>query len=118
MSSAFVPSTNTLAVVTGLIILAAAIITSKYLHFGLDIVCKLILARFLGVTVWKLYMYWQDIKNMCDDPSTAEHTMGSSYVILRIGIFGFNLFLSLALSFISIPSPKSPIPDLFAGTSM
>lgn len=53
---------------------------------------------------------------MVDDPSAAEHAMGSSYVILRIGIFGINLFLTLALSFISIASPRSPIPDIFAAT--
>lgn len=64
----------------------------------------------------KLWRYWQTIKDMVEDPDAAESAMGSPYAILRIGIFGLNLFMAFVLSVVSIFGPKSPLPDLLAGT--
>lgn len=89
-------STNSVAVWTGLTILIAAVFTVRA-------------AR-------KLWRYWQTIKDMVEDPDAAESAMGSPYAILRIGIFGLNLFMAFVLSVVSIFGPKSPLPDLLAGT--
>ncbi|KAF8317360.1 hypothetical protein DL93DRAFT_2165621 [Clavulina sp. PMI_390] len=63
-----------------------------------------------------MYHSWQKIKMMANDPDAAENAVGSAYVILRIALYGADLFLAFVLCGLTILIPHSPIPDLLRGS--
>jgi len=87
--------TNTLAVIVGLILIVTIVYAAQ-------------IALVLRHT-------WLDVKNpVADDALDAPKT--SSYMVIRITIFGLYLCVTLVLCFVSIVAPTSALLDLVAGS--